>query len=225
VGEIFPGEGAMVEATAAVVQGVLGVGGESSGEVVLFDSAPMLKTAKGKIAVFPGVITQEMIDVARTSGVAGLLGASIADEDLTYYVGEEIGAAVTGEEEVPFPLVVTEGLGKLSMSARTIEVLKLMSGKAGAISGRTQIRAGAVRPELIVPVETAAGAEEETAFELAVGRKVRLLRPPYFGEVGEVVEVPHAAEEVPTGARVPVVRVKTGTQTVTVPRANVELLV
>jgi len=225
VAEIFPGEGAMVEATAAVVQGVLGVGGESSGEVVLFDGASVLKTAQGKIAVYPGVISREMINMARTGGAAGLLGASIADEDLTYYVHEEIGAAVTGEEEVPFPLVVTEGLGKLDMPARTIEVLKLMSGKTGAISGRTQIRAGAVRPELVVPVEATAEAEEETAFALAVGKKVRLLRPPYFGQVGEVVDVPHTEEEIPTGARVPVVRVKTGAETVTVPRANVELLV
>ncbi|HHN46523.1 MAG TPA: hypothetical protein ENN09_03695 [Planctomycetes bacterium] len=157
--------------------------------------------------------------------MAGLVGASIADEDLTRFVGAEIGAAVTGEEDVPFPLLVVEGFGELAMSEGAVEVLKKMEGRPAAVSGRTQIRAGAVRPELIAAVDAEAEEAPEDSFRLQPGRKVRLLRPPYFGRTGEVAEIPQPPEELVTGAKVPVVRVYTGDKTVTVPRANVELII
>jgi hypothetical protein len=39
------------------------------------------------------------------------------------------------------------------MAQRTFELLKSLTGKKTSINGATQIRAGVMRPELIVPVD------------------------------------------------------------------------
>ncbi|MBN1809148.1 MAG: hypothetical protein JW909_08770 [Planctomycetes bacterium] len=234
VSRVLENEGALIETTAAVVQGVLGVGGESWGDVcfvdhwgtALFDEATHGPVdLNGRILVYPGPVTGEMLRDAVASRVAGLIGSSVADEDLTAFVGSEIGSAVTGEEDVPFPLVVTEGLGAMKMSEATADVLRSVHGRPGALSGRTQIRAGAVRPELLVPVDVAMDEQAEPEFTLAAGGRVRLLRPPYFGLTGVVAEVPSSPEPIDTGAVVPVVKIRLEDRVVTVPRANVELLV
>ena len=60
---------------------------------------------------------------------------------------------------------------------------------------------------------------------MILGVKVRMIRVPYFGMYGEIVELPDKLEEIPSGARARVVRVKIGDgSVVTVPRANIELV-
>jgi hypothetical protein len=61
---------------------------------------------------------------------------------------------------------------------------------------------------------------------LSVGTQVRLIRPPMFGLLAELVELPEEPTEIPTEAKVRVARVRledTG-EVVTVPRANMEVI-
>ena len=52
-----------------------------------------------------------------------------------------------------------------------------------------------------------------------------MIRVPLFGVYGNVVELPDSLEEIPSGARARVVRVKLEDGSiVTVPRANIELV-
>jgi hypothetical protein len=96
------------------------------------------------------------------------------------------------------------------------------------LNGTTQVRAGAVRPEIIVPgaapVESAA-VTDVMARGLTLGASVRLIRFPFFGLHGQVTELPHSLERIETGAHARVLRVRLSDgRVVTVPRANVELL-
>jgi hypothetical protein len=100
-----------------------------------------------------------------------------------------------------------------------------------SINGATQIRAGVVRPEIVIPIvpeaaETASDAEDNTTEGiLEIGSSVRVIREPYFGKLGRVTELPVELQNLETEAQVRVLRVEleNGQQT-TLPRANVEAI-
>jgi hypothetical protein len=76
------------------------------------------------------------------------------------------------------------------MLPQTYELLASHEGKIASISGATQIRAGVIRPEIIIPVDEQIDAlkedEEETLIEPLKGMKVRVISEPYYGAWGEV---------------------------------------
>jgi hypothetical protein len=96
------------------------------------------------------------------------------------------------------------------------------------VSGATQIRAGVLRPEVLIPRE--AGASAPTADSgggsLEIGSAVRVIRQPWFGRIGRVVELPAELKALDTEARVRVLEVEfvDDRTRATVPRANVERL-
>ena len=58
-----------------------------------------------------------------------------------------------------------------------------------------------------------------------MGSSVRLIRDPYFGLLGTVVDLPTELQTIETEARVRVARVRLeDSREVTVPRANIELI-
>ncbi|RKY18344.1 MAG: hypothetical protein DRP63_02270 [Planctomycetota bacterium] len=119
------------------------------------------------------------------------------------------------------------------MAKRTFELLKWLSGREASINGATQIRAGAVRPEVIVPLtEKDVPRDERTQRDelqeqqLEVGKIVRIIRVPYFGRLAEVVVLPPELREIETGSKVRMLEARildTG-EVVSVPRANVEII-
>jgi hypothetical protein len=165
---------------------------------------------------------------ARDAGAVGFVTGSIDDHTLREYVGRDIGVAVTGDENISMTLIVTEGFGPLPMGQRVWETLRAMNGARASLNGATQVRAGAVRPEIISAAHVQFGSsirEEAGATGLQVGSRVRLIRVPFFGQSGTVEDLPHDPQRIETGAwsRVLTARLDDG-RIVTVPRANVELL-
>jgi hypothetical protein len=113
------------------------------------------------------------------------------------------------------------------MAERTWRLLAEREGDGASVSGATQIRAGVLRPEILVPrpaersPETLAGG---AGAGIEVGSLLRVIREPYFGRIGSVVELPAALQELETEARVRVLVVEfadDGSRAV-VPRSNVE---
>jgi len=128
--------------------------------------------------------------------------------------------------------VLTEGFGDIAMAQRTFDLLAGLDGREACFSGATQIRAGVLRPEVIVPgaspiaAAALADAAGDDAFTLAVGTPIRLIREPYFGKLATVTALPPELARVPSGAVVRVLhaRLDAGGEIVTVPRANVEIV-
>ena len=137
--------------------------------------------------------------------------------------------SITGDEDVPLTLIVTEGFGSLSLSPRVYELAKKLDGMAASISGATQVRAGAVRPELFVALKqplsgVAVDARAGQTRTLDVGSRIRVIRVPYFGAFGTVTALPHDPERMPSGSIVRVLKAKLESgEEVIVPRANVEI--
>ena len=238
--EIMPKEGAAIETPAAFIQGIFGVGGERKGELMIVAKSPeetltdkqLGSECKGKIIVGGARITHEALQRAIQLGVKGIVVGGISDHDLTEFLGFKIGVAITGQEDIPLTLIITEGFGDMSMSGRTFSLLKDFDNKPVSINGATQIRAGVLRPEIIIP-RSGVCKEELSCFEdtvflekgLLPGTQVRIIREPYFGALGVVSELPVQLQTIETESDVRVLEVElTDGRKVVVPRANVEII-
>ena len=240
VAEVLPGQGARVETTCAFIQGIFGIGGETWGTLVLGVASPeedvtaahFTSAHAGKIVVGGAFVGAEALAQAKTVGVKGIVVGGMHDKDLRTLLGYDLGVAITGTETVGFTLVLTEGFGRIPMARRTFELLRKLDGRKASISGATQIRAGVIRPEIIVPlapgeqipgIET--GQRGEVRGGVKVGDPVRVIRAPFFGRIGEVVGLPSDLQMIPTESRVRVMEVQfTDGSRAVIPRANVEVI-
>jgi len=236
IAEILPDEGVVVETRGALIQGIFGVGGERVGTVKMVSANPadtldekhITPDLAGKIIVGGGNISGAALRKASDVGVIGIVVGGIIDKDLIAFLGYDIGVAITGHENINITLVITEGFGSIAMASRTFSLLKSLEGKMASINGATQIRAGVIRPEVIVPqtggvIQSAPHDDEVSSLE--IGTRVRLIREPYFGALGAVSGLPPQLTKLESGAMVRVLDAKLddGSQ-VTVPRANVEIM-
>ena len=187
---------------------------------------------KGAVLVGGHSPTIEALQKARSLGATGFVTGSIDDVTLRQYVGYDIGIALTGDEPVSMTLVITEGFGALPIKHHVVDMLSRCIGARVSINGATQVRAGALRPEIItvpsaLPQTSALPLEEQqSTLGLVAGRKVRIIRVPYFGLHGTVTELPRELTQIETGAyaRVAKVSLDNSGQQVIVPRANLELV-
>ena len=239
VTETVPNEGVTVETYGSYIQGIFGVGGETVGNLTVAVSSPsdelaaeqILPEHRDGILVGGSLVTTAAIQEAIQQGVKGIIAGGIDDADLRELLGYELGVAITGSEEIGITLVITEGFGSVAMAEHTFALLKAREGMKTSINGATQIRAGVVRPEIVIPIvpETAEtvsdGGDGAAEGILGVGSSVRIIREPYFGKLGRVTELPVELQNLETEAQVRVLRVEleNGEQT-TLPRANVEAI-
>jgi len=147
---------------------------------------------------------------------------------LLEFLGYDIGVAITGHEDIKITLIVTEGFGIINMAQRTFDMLKALDGKTASINGATQIRAGVIRPEIIVPLtdqQALDAAETSDEQYLDIGTQIRVIREPYFGLIGNVTSLPPELTVVESGTHVRILHamLQDG-RDVAVPRANVEII-
>jgi len=235
--EVIDGEGVIIEAEVSFVQGIFGVGGEQYGtirmaaksheqELVADMISPDMKDC---IIVGGGRVWHEAIERARQVGAAAVVAGGIDDEDLKEVLGYDLGVAITGTEEIGLTVIVTEGFGDIAMAERTFNLLRSREGDFASINGATQIRAGVMRPEIVIPLSAEERTQEPEGEHygglLELGRPVRIIRDPYFGLIGEVAALPPEPQVLGSGSRARVLEVKLDSgECVIIPRANVELI-
>jgi len=233
--ETIPQQGVIVEASCSLVQGIFGIGGETWGEIVVAVQSPdeplapahLKADMKGKIVVGGSFLSAETMAKAKELAVAGLVIGGIHDKDLRALLGYDLGVAITGTEQVGFTLILTEGFGTIPMASKTFKLLSAHTGQKASISGATQIRAGVIRPEIIIPQEatTASAAAQSQRTGIRLGDPIRIIRDPLFGRIGEVSALPSDLTKIPTESEVRVLEVKfpDGTKAV-IPRTNIEVI-
>jgi len=236
VADVHPEQGVTVESTCSLVQGIFGIGGETSGELVMGVKAPdqpllpeqLNASMKGKVVVGGAFLSAATMARAKELGIVGLVVGGIHDKDLRALLGYDLGVAITGTEQVGFTLILTEGFGTIPMAPKTFALLSAHAGQKASISGATQIRAGVIRPEIIIPHSGPAAATKVAQAEregIQLGDPVRVIRDPLFGKIGSVSGLPSELRAIPTESEVRVLEVRfpDGTTTV-VPRANIEVI-
>ena len=236
VEEVEENQGVTLKTFGALIQGIFGLGGETSGILELLATEPaetiraeVISTAhKDKVLVVGKIATAELVKKAAECEVAAIIAGGIDDSDVRELLGYDLGVAITGNERLGTTVLVTEGFGPLGIADKTFELLKSKSGKRVSVSGATQIRAGVIRPEIIatdLEGDWEKQAAEPPELELAVDVPVRLIREPHFGELGKVVDLPVQPVVIPSGAKVRVAEIELGSgKKLTLPRANLELI-
>ena len=226
-----PGRAVRIETSSSAVQGIVGLGSETAGEVAVLAAeeggAPGAGAIgpehSGAVVVVRGRISADAVDRLREVGAAAVVAGGIGGDDLVGIAGREPNIAATGDERIGLTLILTEGFGDLEMSKRAFAILSGLEGKRVSVCGTTQVRAGVVRPEVIGP--PLEGDATETTREAAAWVRVRVVRGRRFGATGIIEAIPARPVELPTGARALAyeVRLDDGDR-IFVPRANAELV-
>lgn len=223
IANVMPGFGVVIATTAVLIQGLWGTGGEAEGVLkVLVDSPGKLLRARaidvschGTIVVGGSGLDEKALDQAVEAKVKGLVIGSI---------GADLRARL---QDLPYPVIITEGFGSYPMSDAAFALLQANAGREAMIDATTQVRWGARRPEIIIPIRSDEGPPAEAAgpVTLQPGMRVRALRAPYLGVVGTVVGLPGRAQVMESGSRLPVAEVAPAeAPPLLIPVANLELI-
>ena len=232
--EVVEEEGAVIESVGTFIQGIFGLSGERNGEIVIVTDSPedeltadlIKQEHKGKILIGGSIVKMKAIKKAQKVGVNGIVVGGIDDQDVKDLLGKDIGVAITGHEEIGFTLMVTEGFGQMRMAQQTFDLFKENEGEWASINGATQIRAGVMRPEVIIPKDKDSSEVDKKSISsqgLEIGDPIRIIREPNFGSIGSIEKMIPELTELESGSKTRVFEVKleNGEKTI-VPRANVE---
>lgn len=234
--EVIEKEGVVVACNASFIQGIFGIGGETHGEIkivtpdntTVLDENLITPDLEGKIVIGGSLVTAAALNKANKVGVKGIVVGGFDDKDLRDFLGYDIGVAITGSEDITTTLVVTEGFGQIDMAQKTYDLLKKHEGEMASMNGATQIRAGVIRPEVVIPTQSDTISSEAGNSEilgLDAGSQIRVIRHPYFGRLGKVTSLPsplHTLES-ESKARILEVEFDNGDKAI-IPRANVEMI-
>jgi len=135
--EVIPQEGVVVETHGSLVQGIFGVGGERLGEIKVVVDSPeqpitddmVTPDLAGKVIVGGSFISGSALRKAGEMGVVGIVVGGTLDTDLVEFLGYDIGVAITGHEDIPLTLILTEGFGEIRMAQRTFDLLRSLEGR------------------------------------------------------------------------------------------------
>jgi hypothetical protein len=237
--EVIPQEGAIIECPCAFIQGIFGIGGETRGKLKMACDSPYTSLeasmidddCSGTVLVGGALVTGEALRKAVAVGVRGIIVGGIDNKDLSDFLGYEIGVAITGHETLGLTLIMIEGFGTMNLSEKTFQLFKKYEGRLVCINGATQIRAGVMRPEIIIPQDQGddkqvQSQEQDSLTEgMVPGTPIRVIGDLYFGSFGHVVSLPVELHKVETGSFVRVLEAELDDgRRIIIPRANAEII-
>lgn len=232
----IPNEGVYIETDAAFIQGIFGIGGESRGDLKIITksrdeeiTSDMLDSSlEGKVVVGGSYISLATYKKAISLKIAAIVVGGFNYSDLKPILGYTLGVAITGSEDLATSLIVTEGFGRINMGQRTFDLLKEHDGHFVSVNGATQIRAGVIRPEIVIPLkkEDISGKHKDIDSSLGItdGSLIRVIRAPYFGRIGKVISLPNELQKMESETMVRVAEVEIDGRILVVPRANLEMV-
>ena len=234
VAALLEARGCVVETTGIRLTGIFGFGRETFGTLKVLSKGPdqeltgtmISEDCAGAVVVGGSRVTGDAITRAMQVGVRGIIAGTANYLNLTSVLGARVGVGITGQEEAGITVILTEGFGALAMRSEIWEVLAAFHAREVSINGATQIRAGAVRPEIIFPIPESPGATPEPprpAEEFLPGKRVRVVNDPNFGVCGTILEVPREPSSLETETVVPVVKIAADDgRDIVVARPNIE---
>ena len=235
VNNVFEEEGAIIKSEGTYIQGIIGIGGEKKGILkVLADSGSdvldnscLSTDLKNCIVVCGSYIDYSFYNKCSEIGIKGIICGGFDYDNISEILGYPLGVAITGTENTA-TLIITEGFGRVNMAERTFDLFKKNNEMLVSINGATQIRAGVMRPEIFIAKEGNTKNIKELNDEdlvISISSAVRVIRKPYFGKIGKVVELPHDLMKMESETQVRVAVIEFPDQTTKIiPRANLEVI-
>jgi hypothetical protein len=224
VTNVMPNRGVVVSVSGALIQAMWGSGGEAEGVLKMLVDNPQKPlraraidvSCHGTIVVGGRIFERDVLEQAGEARVRGIIAGGM-DAELCQDLNS-----------LPFPVLLTEGFGALPMSQPVFALLQSTMGREALLSADTRTRRDARRPEVLIPMRNGHEPLEEEGtgiLPMEVGARVRALRAPHLGDVGQVIDLPPRPQVVESGARLPVavVQIDDG-ETVSIPVVNLELI-
>lgn len=220
---VMASHGVVIETTGALIQGTVGFGGEAFGVLYVAANEPT------------DVLRAKSIDVS-SHGAIVVGGAWIDESALQQATQLQVRGIIAGSMEgrllelarsLPFPIILTEGLGKIPMARPIFKLLQSQSGREASISAVTRTRWGIARPEIIVPLpaDSKPSVPANVGTPLATDMRVRVVRGPHQGDVGVVDVLPDQPRRIENGMRAYGAEVNLeAAGNMFVPLANLEIL-
>lgn len=144
-----------IKAKAYRLVGTYGLAGERSGTLRTVDQAQLTSSDIGesdhhKVLAVRGRISQEALLKAADIGVAAIIGAGCKLSVLRQYAGDDFIPGITGNEQVGTGVVLLQNFSGTMIDEESWLCLKNNEGNQVALNGTTHIRAGAIRPEVLI---------------------------------------------------------------------------
>ncbi|HEX7973129.1 MAG TPA: hypothetical protein VF498_01865 [Anaerolineales bacterium] len=219
--DLIADRGVIIETTGALIQGVWGNGGIDFGLMyVLAAEAGQILTAdrldvslRGAIVLGGHCETAEVLKTASSLPLRGLILSSLNPDLIPL-------AAKAG-----IPVVVIEGFGCQPMNSAAFKLLSTNERREVALNAEPWEPYAGTRPEVVIPLPaTGEPPLPKDTDSFAVGQTVRVVKAPYAGSIGTLVETGETAV-LASGLRAPTaeVRLENGENAV-LPLANLEVL-
>lgn len=214
--------GVIIETHGSLIQGAWGSGKEGFGQLKVVARNESRSLSKGQInsdvngmVLAAGRIdNEEVLELAVENNVQGIIAGSMPATlwELT--------------QTMPFPIFLSEGFGKQSMSTQVFSLLKESDGNEISLFCAYEAKLGQ-RPEVVLPKKLNPNSPLVSAAKpIRVGQDVRLLRAPYVGQSGKVEKIYNLSQVLATGAKAQGANVRLADGNVVfIPYANFDILV
>lgn len=220
VASITPDYGAVIETSAALVQGILGNDRCDQGLLLMVSRK------------LDDELTKDRLDVSMRGAV--VVGGHCNQADVLL-MGAELPlrglilSSVSADllpviSRAPYPVVIIEGIGKLPFNSAAYKILSTNDRrdtclKASALNGYT-----GEQPEVIIPLP--ANAEiANTLTDYKVGKTVRIQGAPYAPQIGTLVQVRPGPTRLPNGVNTTCAEVRLeNNEVIPIPLVNLDVL-
>lgn len=220
VSEVYPERGVLMQSAGHVLHGIWGAGREAAGllNVEAADAGAPLAwhrvTERHYGMVLAAGVLQSAVALRRAAqyGVAGIIAGSL-HPDLRQAC-----------RDAPFPVVITEGMGRIAMTAPAFALLQQHHGSRVMLAGDSRLTASG--PELVIPESVGSQGASLAALQTpGIGSLVRLTGFAHMGAVGEIVSIPQEPQFSPAGESIRGAWVRLADRRmVFVPLENLEIL-
>ncbi len=144
-----------IKSKAYKLSGSYGIGGERFGRLVAIDTEYLKDDDigaryKDNILAVKGKISHDALLKAAKIGIPAIIAASCDLSVLREYAGEGFIPGITGNEEVKTSVVLTNTFCSDDLMGEEFDFLRENEGKFISVNGTTHIRAGAIRPEILI---------------------------------------------------------------------------
>ncbi len=214
--------GAIIEAIGALIQGVWGNGRTDYGvmSMLLNSSDDVLTPDRLDVSLRGSIILGgycENPDVLKTAAGLPLRGLILSSMD---------AQLLPLAEKLRIPIIVLEGYGHRRMNSAAYKLLTTNERREVAINAQAWDPARGTRPEIIIPLPaTVEPVSPQETENFNAGKQVRLIRAPYEGSLGSIVEVRPGMTTLPSGVTAPTaeIQLENGEKMV-LPLANLEII-
>jgi hypothetical protein len=214
---VHPGRGVTIQTSGSRVYGIVGIGGEAVGRLVIgsdrhdreLAADQVLPEWEGCVVLAGMTVGVPALNRMRDVGVAAVIVGSLAEGDIRRYISPNSALDAAsywthhgyGLPEPPSTgpvIIVTEGFGRLQMADPVYEFLANHAGQDVSVSGRTVPGEQLARPEIYIAGDSsvAGGVTDEPED----GRTVRVSDTHRLGSIG-LIEGDRFIHITPTGLR------------------------